>query len=178
MRIGIDLDDVAADFRYGFRKAYFLSFGKFVDTPIDWDLRKITHFTTHKALWDWIEKDHPRFFHDLFPVFGAVNALNELKQAGHNLIFITDKPVWAEDAPKYWLEKWDIPYDEIHITKDKAAVPCDVYFDDGPHNLLSFTTCTMAKVVRMIQPWNAPMYGVYDVTNWDEFVDYIRSLEE
>ncbi len=186
MRLGIDLDDTTLDFNAGFRKAYDESFGVLLQREdfTGWTLKDVTHFTSSTKLWKWLEKDHPEFFADLNPIPGAVNGIKELKDDGHKIVIITCKPDWALGSPKAALTRLDIPHDEIHIPgKDpkihcpKYTVPCDVYFDDSPHQLELLRKETDSVVVRMVQAWNAPIDGVYDVWNWTQFVNLVKSLE-
>lgn len=184
MRLGIDLDDTTADFKAGFAEAYEKSFGVLInsDDIITWEsLVKQTHFATDKEMWQWIEKEHPEIFHNLWPIPGAIDVLNELKLDGHELVFITCKPAWANTSPAYWLNKYTIPYNEIHVKGFEINAPCvkydiqcDIYFDDSPHQLANLRTKTDAMVVRMIQPWNRPIPGVFDVETWDEFLQLVK----
>lgn len=175
MKLGIDLDDVAVEFRTGFRKLYWDHFGIYYPDTGYWDLKTISHFKDDESLWTWIEKSTPNFFHELEPVKGAVESLQKLAQ-DHEITIITDKPKWAEDAPLYWLTKWRVPYSSIYITKTKADISCDIYLDDGPHNLVALRTCTNAIVARMVKPWNFPMADVVDINSWDEFVALVNAV--
>ncbi len=83
---------------------------------------------------------------DLLPVNGAVESLQELKANGHYIIINTARhmktcqgnlgAVGARISliTLNWLEKYQIPYDEIYFGKPHA----DVYIDDNAYRFNSW----------------------------------------
>jgi len=77
------------------------------------------------------------------PIEGAVETLQRLKDSGHYIIILTARnmqtynnnigKVIANQAPIVikWLEKFKIPYDELHFGKPVA----DFYVDDKGYKL-------------------------------------------
>jgi 5'(3')-deoxyribonucleotidase len=180
MRLGIDLDGVVADFNAGWIGRYNDEFA--AEVPHDavqvWDgMHDLTHFTDMRAFWDWA-KGHGQgsVFRHLELYAGAEAALRQLDDNGHEIVIITSKPDWAVHDTFAWLADHRIPTREVHVTWRKAAVPCDVYLDDAPHNLRRIHRARPeALVCRFVRPWNLPMPGVRDVHDWDEFVRLCRS---
>lgn len=76
---------------------------------------------------------------DVQPIQGAIEAVNNLKTAGHYIIIFTARHMKSCDGDVGkvtarigkqtldWLEKYNIPYDEIHFGKPWA----DIYIDDN-----------------------------------------------
>lgn len=76
---------------------------------------------------------------DIDPVEGAVERLQQLKQAGHYLILLTARHMKTcggnpglvtarvGKITLDWLDRHQVPYDEIHFSKPWA----DVYIDDN-----------------------------------------------
>lgn len=180
MRIGIDLDDVTRDFTTAWRNAYEDRFGVLVskEDVTEWDLSHCTHFPNREAFWKWIETEQPRIFHTLEPMPGALEGIARLKADGHIIVIITSQFTWAASSALEWLEQYNVPYDELYVTDDKPKIKCDVYIDDGHHNIVGYWIRTNAIIVRMVQPWNRPMPGVYDVYSWPEFVELVQKISD
>ncbi|MFZ0013573.1 MAG: hypothetical protein WAL25_05595 [Acidimicrobiia bacterium] len=181
MRLGIDLDGVVANFTKGWMEFYNRQHGTdFVvaDSKRWHDLVELTHFDDIDEFWDWSSDldGHSVFWH-LEPFPGAVEALHSLTDAGHRVIIITTKPDFAVGDTYEWIERHDIPADEIHILEDKWLVECGVYLDDGPHVLPGLVeNRPEATVCRYVRPWNDPVPGALDVTDFDEFHDVVDRL--
>ena len=178
MRLGIDLDGVVADFNAGWIRRYNDEFG--TDVPLDavqtWDgIHELTHFPDMKAFWRWAEGgERHSIFRHLHPYHDALEALNHLAER-HEVVILTSKPDWAVHDTFAWMADHQIPTREVHCTNRKWRVPCDVYLDDAPHNLVSIhrnrpeaTTC------RFIRPWNVPIPGVHDIADWEAFVGLVE----
>ena len=172
-RLGIDLDGVVADFNAGWMGRYNEEYSTSL-TPEQvqtWNaMLDLTHFDTEQEFWVWARNDGgPGLFRDLPLLDGAKDALDRLAR-NHDIVIITTKPEWAGPETLQWLGDNEIPTREVHITYRKWTVDCDIYLDDGPHNLEALirerpdrTTC------RFVQPWNAPVPGTVDVDSWDTF---------
>jgi 5'(3')-deoxyribonucleotidase len=180
MRLGIDLDGVVADFNAGWTQRYNKDFGAALTPGMvrTWDVfLDLTHFDSNAEFWEWARNgDGPGLFRDL-PVYpGAIDVLTRLSR-NHKIVIITTKPRWANAETFAWIAENDIPTREVHITGRKWEVDCDVYLDDGPHNLESLvlerpdrTTC------RFVRPWNNPVQGTVDIDSWDTFEALVDSL--
>lgn len=181
MRLGIDLDGVVANFTKGWMQFYNREFGTelAVEDSRDWgDLVTLTHFADIGEFWNWTSDLDGRsvFWHlETFP--GAVEALQDLDDAGHDIVVITTKPAFAVDDTREWIAQHGIPAAEIHILEDKWLVPCDVYLDDGPHILPGLVEHRPeATVCRYVRPWNRPVQGAIDVLDFDEFREVVDRL--
>ncbi len=108
-------------------------------------------------------------FRDL-PVYPeAVPALERLWR-NHEIVIITTKPHWAIAETYAWIADNKIPTREVHITGRKWTVDCDIYLDDGPHNLESLVVERSDRTVcRFVRPWNNPVPGAVDIYDWDTF---------
>jgi 5'(3')-deoxyribonucleotidase len=173
MRLGIDLDGVVADFNAGWMKLYNEEFGTSLtpDMVDHWNaMMDIAHFSNEAEFWQWARNDGgPGLFRHL-PVFPEALPALERLALDHEIVIITTKPSWATHETYQWIADHRIPTREVHITRRKWKVECDVYLDDGPHNLEMLvverpdrTTC------RFVQPWNDPVPGAVDVDSWDTF---------
>ena len=80
---------------------------------------------------------------DLKPLNGAVEVLKDLKEDGHYIIILTARNMktYENNIGKVianqskvvidWLNKWEVPYDELHFGKPVA----DIYVDDKGYKL-------------------------------------------
>lgn len=186
MRLGIDLDGVVANFTKGWMDFYNRQHGtSFVvaDSQRWNDLVDLTHFRDIGEFWEWSsDLDGRSVFWHLEPFPGAIDALRSLVDAGHHIIIVTTKPAFAVADTHAWIERHRIPAAEIHILEKKWEVECDVYLDDGPHILPGLVRHRPASTVcRYVRPWNDPVPGAIDVTDFGEFravVDRLAAIAD
>ena len=172
LRLGIDLDGVVADFNVGWMERYNSEFGTDLDHTqvVMWDgLQRLTHFESMDDFWQWARSGPASIFRHL-PVFdGAVEAMHELARE-HRIVIVSAKFDWAIPDTLAWMGEHRLPAREIHFVWDKTSVPCDVYLEDAPANLEALVAARPeALVCRMVRPWNRPLPGALDVTDWGEF---------
>lgn len=173
MRLGIDLDGVVADFTGGWIRYYNDHFGTSLTTDLvtSWDaIPQLTHFTDMGEFWSWSsDLDGSSIFRHLDPFPGAIDAVRRLARE-HSIVVITTKPTFAHADTADWLAEHRFPFDELHLTEDKQFVEADAYLDDGPHVLDALVAHRpSALVCRYIRPWNQPVPGTIDVSDWPEF---------
>jgi 5'(3')-deoxyribonucleotidase len=173
MRLGIDLDGVVANFNAGWTRRYNHDYGTSLEPDMvqTWDaFVPLTHFKSNSEFWEWARNDGgPGLFRDL-PVFPeAIESLTRLS-GNHEIVVITTKPPWAYAETFAWIADSGIPTREVHITGRKWEVDCDVYLDDGPHNLEHLILERPDRTIcRFIRPWNEPLTGAIDIDSWDTF---------
>ena len=182
LRVGVDLDGVVADFNGGWTRLYNAQFGSALtaDQVTAWDAPEaLTHFDSMTGFWRWARTaggNGRSLFAELKPYPGAVNGLRALLDAAHVAI-ITTKPAWAIPDTLHWLARLGLPLREVHITSDKPSVPCEVYLEDSPIQLAALRRHRPEAVVcRFVRPWNRPVDGCVDVTDFDDFLVVVQEL--
>lgn len=189
LRLGIDLDGVVADFNHGWTTYYNRDFPNHPDFPthiarplsaadvVEWDAPTLlSHFRSMSEFWKWAETcaDGRSVFHGLEVYDGALDALHDLRSDGHHLVVLTTKPHFSVHDTFDWLARHRFPSTEIHILDDKTKVPCDVYLDDADHNLEALTQAhPKAIVCRYVRPWNQPIAGAIDISDWNDFREVV-----
>jgi 5'(3')-deoxyribonucleotidase len=174
LRLGIDLDGVVSDFNAGWTRRYNHEFGTGLrpEEIATWRApASLTHFGSMSRFWRWARTcaDGNSLFSELEPYPGALDALNRLARR-NRVVILTTKPSYAVHDTLAWLAEQRVPTTEVHITEDKASVPCDVYLDDADHNLERLVAARPESVVcRFVRAWNRPATGAVDVTSWAEF---------
>lgn len=170
MRLGIDLDGVVADFDGGWSSRYTEEFQTVLRAQeAQWDrLHLLTHFPDMDSFWDWVHQR--QLFRHLPTVPGALESLSRLAAEGHEIVIISAKPDRAIPDTLGWISEHRLPTREIHFRHDKYEVACDAYLDDSPINLVQLVEHRpRALVCRMVAPWNQPVAGAVDISDWSGF---------
>jgi len=179
LRLGIDMDGVVADFNAGWITRYNRDFGTQLDprAVVGWDeLHAQTRFPSMAEFWEWARGDGRSVFRDMDPVPGAIESLRLLAME-HRIVIITARSDWAIGDTLEWLAEHGVICREIHFLADKAAVSCDVYLDDAPHQLEALTRAhPSATVCRQVAAYNRPVPGATDVHSWQEFRQVVASV--
>ena len=184
MRLGIDLDGVVADFNAGWIRLHRDEFGSGLHPEMvkTWNgLHELGGFADMGAFWRWARgnADRPSIFRhlDLYP--DALDTLNALDCAGHEIVIITTKPKWARVDTLRWLADHELPTAEVHMIVEKHRVDCDVYLDDSPHVLPELLVHRPeAMVCRFVRPWNSPLAGAVDVYDWAGFRELVTQRSQ
>jgi 5'(3')-deoxyribonucleotidase len=177
LRLGIDLDGVVADFNTGWMTRYNDEYGTNLtsDQVTHWGaMIPLTHFASITDFWRWARNDDgPGLFRHLPMLPGAHSALERLSKH-HQIVIITTKPRWANAETFSWIGDNAIPTREVHIIGKKWLIDCDIYLDDGPHNLEALVAHRPDRVVcRFVQPWNDAIPGVVDIDSWETFENVV-----
>lgn len=171
MRIGVDLDGVVYDYA----------------TPFTAYMRKVLHNPdlAYPNCWHFYQDQwgltleeflsHMQdavtakaIFHTGDPIAGSVKALTALREQGHEIHIVTNRPQRGADrATKNWLDTHQIPHDSLTFSEDKTVVPVDVFLDDRPENYDSLVARGVTAVL-FDQPWNRRHTGIR-VSSWAEF---------
>jgi uncharacterized HAD superfamily protein len=87
------------------------------------------------------------------PIYpGAADAINEIYDAGHKVIIITDRPFGTTPESsrrntRDWLVKYGINYDELIFSADKTCIQTDIFVEDKTENVVALrnvgTKCYM-----------------------------------
>lgn len=106
------------------------------------------------------------FYLNLPPISGAIEAVKQVKEDGHDIIFVTKPTDWhrSSDHKVKWLAKHfsDIEYEVLMVSKmeGKHLVNVHVIVDDDPRALTNHPT---AIPVCVAQPWNEEFRGSDEV---------------
>jgi 5'(3')-deoxyribonucleotidase len=181
MRIGIDIDDVL--FPWFDRAHEACTYAGITNgvTPSQWECWK--DYGTSMEAWLGVMEDATLdgSLYTGAPYPGAIEALRELKAAGHTLHMVTARGFFIHGhlIRKHtveWLETWHVPHDTLTFAKDKTLVHTDVFVDDSWKNV-------QALVAAGIPTWmvDAPhnQGAVYDlrVPSVVEFAAAILAME-
>lgn len=114
----------------------------------------------------------------------AAWSIQAIKQAGHEVIIITDRqfgysPAVSHNATLNWLAEHDIPYDDIYFSADKTCVKTDIFIEDKLQNYDALvevgTPCVLIN-----RPWNLEddyRFRVNDISEYPAIVE-LASLSD
>lgn len=163
MRVGFDLDGVLYDFGNSVRR-YLDSIGR----PYGFkDNHHEPHTWEFYEYWGMDRAEFAQICHDGadagFIFTGparanAVWAVQSVKNAGHEVIIITDRqfgtqPVVSHDNTLKWLAEHSIPFDDIYFSADKTCVKTDIFVEDKLENYDALVEVG-TPCVLIDRPWN------------------------
>lgn len=191
LRIGVDLDDVCIEFIHTLIDCYnedISEFGRICpqvsyDDFTSWDLVQPEgplEFDSYDELWDWVTDRVLEAWAEAPQVPGARDALRALAAEEHHLVCITSKARDHQRVAYEAVANHCFPFDEIHVTGDKVAVPrCDVYIDDSPKHLEALTNAYApdSLVIRFDRPWNRPGQSNATADTWKRVLQLIEDWQ-
>lgn len=187
--LGVDVDNVLADYTAGLRRVVAEGTGRDPATLPDpttwgayeeWGLNHDTFPTWHRRA----VVDH-RLFREADPIPGGAEALRRLSEDGVRIRIVTHRlyvsgthEVAAGDTVE-WLDRHEIPYWDLCFVARKGDVGCDVYIDDAPHNIQHLRDRGHRAIV-FDWPYNREVDGhALDgprATNWEEAEAHARAM--
>ena len=129
------------------------------------------------------ELNDPDFCFMFKPLAGAIEAIKELRAAGHEVQFVTaiwDSPTWAYDRNR-WLRKHGLikSTSGVTFTKDKHIVKGDFFVDDKISNVLEWRKAWPNGIgVVWAQPWNVDYIGHTRWNDWSRLIKMVQTMGE
>lgn len=157
MRIGLDIDGVVCDFANPANE-YIANLHGVAPIPVDrWDWYKGYGVRSEEAwqtFWQDVERSSKQsFFESLEPEPYALEGIDRLENQGHDVCFITARPLWAKEATEEWFKNHWFGHLDIHFEKVKHVVDRDLYVDDAVHQVTALQA-EGKRAVLMLQPHN------------------------
>lgn len=168
MRIGCDLDGCLTDFNSAFIELIQKETGIQLPSPSAtyptvWNYHRAGGVSAQQsdAIWDYIKSSS--FWATLHPLKGALDAvqvLDFMTRAGHDVYFITSRPgTFAKYHTETWLKLAGMSNPTVLIADDKgpvvAGLQLDVFIDDKPENIVDAVTARPAVRAYVIDaPYN------------------------
>ena len=108
--------------------------------------------------WEWLWTEGVRLglFRYGHLITGAIEGVRALATAGHTLVVVTHRPVYAVKDTVDFLSYIDLPFDGYHILSNgepKSTVRADVLIDDKPSNVIQWAS-QYRNALIFSQPWN------------------------
>lgn len=177
MRILIDMDNVVANLTKKWLDLYNLQHNDNVlpEHLLTWQIEEHAKKCPIDELHNIIGT--PGFFSDLEVIPDAIEVSKRLKNAGHELYFVTATPYNNSTGSfdkNNWIETYFPHIGKKHVihTHIKHIINGDLLFDDGPENIINFPGI---KVV-MDAPYNRNLIADYRTNNWLDFEKIIIEI--
>lgn len=190
LTIAVDLDGTTADYEHALR----VSIGRFMDIPEELlyeHFPAVTDYAMGNNGWhqmDSAEKFialHSRaveegLFEQMEPYEGASDTLWDFHAQGHFIRIVTARFLKPGDRYQVgastfrFLDKHNIPVDDIAFTARKTEVIADVYIDDAPKNILELTAAGRTVIIYD-QAYNRDLPGLR-AHNWADVKRIINEL--
>ena len=133
----------------------------------------------------WKVANLPEFQFEADPFVGAKEALSLLKKAGHKIFFVTSRPKRNRYITIEWLEKQNIPFDDLNVIghdEEKGVygykLNLDMFVDDLEKHLVSMFKHKKKwnkGLLLFNRPWNTKDVRFNRVSGWKEIVDYVEN---
>lgn len=116
----------------------------------------------------------------------AVEAVRAVKDAGHDVIIITDRqfgttPEASHKATLEWLAEHGFPYDEIWFSADKTVRPTDIFIEDKLQNYDAVTEVG-TPCVLIDRPWNQDpgdyRFRIKDISEYPDIVELLATQHD
>jgi uncharacterized HAD superfamily protein len=175
LRLGIDWDDVVYSFVKQAKRLLKTFTGRQIPDPTRW-MTGAEHWGLSKEEWNWLWSEEVR--HELYcegeiPI-GTAAMIRSLRLYG-DIIFITARNTETKYCMMRNMDKNRISYDAVHFEKEKWTVPCDLYLDDNPVNLMNIRDFATKGPMLLLwdKPWNREdpdlkKYGIVRVFSWED----------
>ena len=125
--------------------------------------------------------EEPGFIYSLAPVEGAIDGVEALHNAGHEIVFVsnaTNGPTSGHEK-RNWLKFyfnhiWKYP--PLILTKQKWHVRGDCILDDNPINFENLDPST--KPLLFSEPYNLNVSGFERINDWEHFLKWVADNKE
>jgi uncharacterized HAD superfamily protein len=187
--IGIDLDDVVADFMSVFSKICYRLFGKPEPglLPVDWEWSNF-HLTNDQIEIAWKEAKRTYNFWEFLPIEEGVDGklLWDMENE-HNVFFITARVpsngASIKDQSCSWLrDNIGIDYPVVFVTYNKgplaAALQLDYFIDDRPKNVLEIKKAVPTCRVFLKDSSHNQAFNDPDIPRIKDLNEFMKIVKE
>ena len=106
------------------------------------------------------------------PYPGAVDVVRRWREAGHWIHITSHRSTEAHDATARWLDRIELPYDDLYCSYDKISrateLGIDVLVDDSPVNLQRAIDHGI-RAATLVHPWNRELCETEDVVGAEDW---------
>lgn len=191
--IGIDFDDVLADFNASLSEYHNNIHGTSYKRSdiVSYGLKDLWRCSHEEAVRRVNEFYHSRYHENLAPVKGAVQAVDRLKRE-NALVIITSRPESMREKTLEWIHKhFPRTFKEIHFLghyhgaearKETKGEMCrkigvKIFIDDSLEHAISISK-EGVRVLLFNAPWNKnkKLRNVVRVFGWSDVLNKLRTL--
>lgn len=177
MLIGIDCDGIVDDLHKEWLKVYnkIWNDNLRIKNITDWDISKFVKPECGSKIIDLLT---PELYQNISPISGAKEGVEDLRNKGYRIIFITTPTKLTFGTKYFWLKqpgflKSDKEYIE---TFDKSILAVDILIDDKFENVKN---CKGIGILYN-KPWNISYNYPKELraNNWKDVIKIVKKIEE
>ena len=163
-RIALDIDSTLHDYWPLFQRVVLARHG--VDLPYEEQRDWGTLLLPRDDVVACIEETHSdENILGAEPYPDAVETVSEWHREGHWIHITSHRRDYARTATGEWLDRIEMPYDDLHCSFDKVSrcveLGIDVLVDDSPVNLIKAKDAGIVGAT-LIHPWNEEVVAAGD----------------
>ncbi len=151
----------------------------------EWEISKFVKEECGKSIMDFFhpERDHqvkPTLYRDIPALDGAVEGLQAIHEAGHDIIICSAVSGSTANEKYLWCAK-HLPFlhhHNIFLGNRKERLVADILIDDGPHNIIDYNKRWGMQAITMgiAYPYNLAIRDEY-VVYAEDFRDTRKAWE-
>jgi 5'-nucleotidase len=169
--IGLDIDEVCAQMlpRWVEYINKYCNSNVTVDDIDKWDMTAFVPDSFGTKVYDLLTI--PEFYDTVEPMPGYVEGINDLRDMGADIYYVSSCVPGTMDMKIEWLRRHDPHFNwhNVAFLHHKHMLSVDVLVDDAPHNLED----ALCNTVRFIHKYNEGCAANAHIFNWDQMSDAI-----
>lgn len=175
----VDVDGPCANLLEAWLQMHYEDCGEYIHPAdvTDWELAKVA---MRGDIYSHL-RDEALYEERVQPVEGAVQAINAMRQAGHDVVFLTSSNDISAGPKMRWLVRHGFTefvngghLPDVIVSSRKGLNIGDYLIDDGLHNLRAFK----GRGILWDAPYNRHDTAYRRVTCWDEVVTLVLPVVE
>lgn len=181
--ISIDVDNTLAFFTSHILAVINAQFD--TDYKIKDQTKPALHFLKGEELMYAIKQhSKPAFFATMAPDYAAIASVQAIKNAGYYVVIASSRQSDMEKVTTKWLNKWGIPYDEVHVGPGEKAKESQkhsidnpiIFIDDNPH--IDIKISRPGSQVRLLRrPYTGDIKDMDDIKVVDTWQQILSELK-
>ncbi|MFC2947434.1 5' nucleotidase, NT5C type [Virgibacillus sediminis] len=187
MRIGFDIDDTLINLREHAFHLYNRKLKKEIPREKFLELDRLEihepfGMDDEEGKQMWMDTRDEIYYTDCPPFPGALELLQELAEAGHEVYYITARPKDHGERTKEWMKERGFPVEDSRFfygMKDEQKIhtikelELDYYIDDKPEVIETLSEIPI-KLFLKDQTYNRHITHIPRITDWSEFKEIIE----
>jgi hypothetical protein len=167
MNLGFDLDGVLHPWHEGVWK--LLKGRGYIDSSFEQFWSNWTEWKENNRILFMNMVNDPLMYSTQAPYYGADKMLQELKDRGHKIWYITQRPSHLDFTTKAWAKRWKLPNYEnlirVETSKKKAVIEkeIDLFVEDAIRHAEELNGFT--KVILVKRPYNVEVHDKFDTVD-------------
>lgn len=169
----VDFDDVTGDLMTAWLGLYNRDHD---DCVIESDIKSwaiANYVKCGEGIYDYLK--YPSLYDNVFPIVGAENGINYLRDLGFRIVFITASTPEQAGRKYTWLGDYGLIDSRKNYVEalDKSIILGDYLIDDNPENVIN----AYGQGIVYTKEWNKSLGGYVRMNDWSDITNYFRKIK-